>query len=287
MANKAALRLLTKLKQQLKALACRAKGAAKTTASLAIIVTSLGYTILKAPELYNLWLRSNVGSKVYMIRGKKDGGGGTGFAAKAHSGQSYIVTNSHVCEYASKESEQPGTVLVQSGNDFMRRRIIEDSERSDLCLIEGMPGVEGLSVSATEPGLGDRVTVVGHPRLRPLSTASGDIVGSMDVKILEFVYPTGDPFTDWMLDARDGKCDKAKNEIFSVPVPELPNGEIKACLTVTSGAYISTATIFPGNSGSPVVDFWGNVIGVAFASDGTNWAMIVSGSDLRNLLTRY
>jgi hypothetical protein len=63
--------------------------------------------------------------------------------------------------------------------------------------------------------------------------------------------------------------------------------KIKQCINVTYRAYITNMLIQPGSSGSPAVNFWGNVVGVVFATDSAGWASVVSYDDLRDLLKKY
>jgi hypothetical protein len=279
------MKKLILLKLKLISILPKAKELAKTALSVAIICGGLGYLTVKAPEIHGQFLRYKVGSNVYKIQGNLKGGGGTGFSVKAASGETYVVTNSHVCEGALTQSEDKTSLLViREDGSSIRRRILENSDVTDLCLLEGLPGVEGLSIS-DEPGLGSIAAIVGHPRLRPLSISRGEIVGSMDVQIIAY-FMKGNPIIDELMgdEMSDGKCDLPKNKIEEM---DTMFGKIKLCTNVTLGAYISTIVIFPGNSGSPMVDFLGRVQGVAFASDGTNWALVVSNSDLKKFLSRY
>jgi S1-C subfamily serine protease len=251
---------------------------------IALAVGLLGYFVTKAPELHNSWIRTKVGNRTYAMRIKPNGGGGTGFAMKAKSGITYIVTNDHICEHAEN-----GQLLVTTEDGrTLWRNVIERSDFSDLCVVEGMPGDEGLTLGH-EPRIGDTIEVVGHPRLRPLSLAKGELTGVTDIPILSFIMKSGDPLLDLMLHAEDKACDSAKNVIMEEPISIMgvPAGSIKFCINLTKDAYMSTVVIYPGNSGSPVVDYWGNVIGVAFASDDTHWAAIVSRADLIKLLAKY
>ncbi len=50
-------------------------------------------------------------------------------------------------------------------------------------------------------------------------------------------------------------------------------------------AYRTTAVSLPGNSGSPVVDYKGNVIGVLFAGDSeVHWGLVITLDDVRDFL---
>ena len=263
------------------------KDAACSVAAATMVVGSLVYLTMRAPEIHDAFLRAKVGSRVYMIKGVPNGGGGTGFELKAPSGQSYIVTNSHVCNHVKDLTEDKHSALVM-GDDgqYMSRRIITISDKTDLCLIEGLPGVQGLSLG-DEPMVGDQLTVVGHPKLRPLTLSSGEMIGSEDVDILDFVFPTG-TIIDFMVPTKaDDKCDMPKNKIVETPVPEL-GITVKLCYVITKDAHMTSIVIYPGNSGSPVSDFWGKVVGVAFAStSGDNYGEIISLHDLKDFVARY
>lgn len=283
--------VLLKLKLQTLLAKLPSKKQVKETATnvlaLLMVFGSLGYVATRSPELHSAYLRNKVGSKVYMIKGVRNGGGGTGFELKAPSGISYIITNSHVCDHVKELSEDKHSVLVgDDDGEYMSRKIIAISDETDLCLIESLPGVQGLSVGS-EPEVGDRLTVVGHPKLRPLTLASGEMIGSEDVNILDFVLPTGNPLLDLFLPIKaDGTCDKPKNEMKEFTGPD--GIVIKACFVVTHDAHMTSITIFPGNSGSPVVDYWGKVVGVAFAaSSDDNQGEIISLHDLTDFIARY
>ena len=259
----------------------------------ALIIVLIGcFAILKGPELHTKWLRAKVGSKVYYVRDQANGPGGTGSAIKAPSGESYILTNDHVCG-VSKD----GTLLIQSENgDSMRRRIVAHDENSDLCLIEGLPGVSGLSVASSAPSAGDIVAVVGHPHLLPLLLSRGEMMGKEDMQIVQGPISITNPQTgeELPIDPQQGgiaaaQCKFHKNKISEIEVPILFFSiKVKMCIVQVHDAYITSAVILPGNSGSPVVNFWGQVEGVAFASDtDVHWGRVISLDDIQDFVKNY
>lgn len=255
----------------------------KTATALVVIAitTVLSVGIIKIPEIHRSYLRHKVGSKTFMIKGKKDGGGGTGFQILAPSGQTYVMTNSHVCEGALTQSEDKDSLIVEDNDgNSIRRRVLENSDFTDLCLLEGMPGVEGLKLAKTPVMLGDTEYIVGHPLLRPLSVSDGEIVGLKDVKI-----PTAQINTP----EEELRCSLPKNEVVSLEVDlyGIVKMPLKLCLNVTKAALMTTVLIFPGNSGSPMVNAYGEVTGVAFAADATSWGYAVSLRDVRRMLLLY
>jgi hypothetical protein len=116
------------------------------------------------------------------------------------------------------------------------------------------------------------------------------VIGVENVEILDYIMSVSNPFLEMMLPpAEEGKCDLPKNKIVVIPVPALiGGGEIKACIVRTEAAYMTSIVIYSGNSGSPMVDFWGRVVGVAFASDNRDhYGDIVSLDDLETFLAKY
>ncbi len=263
----------------------------KVAAALAAVLVIV-YLAARAPEIHSSLIRAKVGEKTYTIRGGLNTGGGTGFSIKGKSGITYIVSNAHVCEVTPDGYH----VLVSSDDGrHMWRRILEISDKSDLCIIEGIPGVEGLSLGS-EPSIGQIVASVGHPSLMPITLSRGEIIAPEDIHILkgvildpnnpedvkasQFVHP------DYRL--TPDQCTAPKNKIVTETVDMFFfKLKVKLCLDVTKGAYLTNILIQPGNSGSPVVDFWGNVVGVVFAADSYNWGIVVSNKDLRDLLSNY
>lgn len=234
-----------------------------------LLIVAIPLLILKIPELHYNYIRSHVGNQVVKITNPEGTHGGTGFNIIAPSGNTYILTNSHVCSHTEKSGFV--TVSDASGNK-LSRRVLSNSDFTDLCVVEAMPGASGLSLGS-EPKTGEIVAVVGHPKLMPLTMTRGEIIAEGDVEILDHL----------ILNEND-KCDLPKNKIEDMMTFF---GPLKVC-AVKIKAYISNATILPGNSGSPVVNFYGNVVAVAFAGDSdSNWGDFVTLPDIIKMLKPF
>jgi S1-C subfamily serine protease len=232
-----------------------------------------------APSVHRIYLRQTVGSRVYMVRSSPKGGGGTGFVIKAPSGNNYLMTNDHVCA-ASKDGLT--MVVMNDDGEWIPRQILHRSDKTDLCILEAMPGVEGLEV-ADSPSTGQAVTAVGHPGLMPLTLSSGEILGSKDLMVLEFIT----------MDKDDPNCKKPKNSIVEVGVKPIFSRRditfmpVYACVITVKNAFLTSAIIRPGSSGSPMVDWRGRVQGVMFAGDAFGWGAAVSLKDVKEMLKLY
>lgn len=254
-----------------------------TIVSSILLIGIIFFLGAKAPEIHGIFIRKSVGAKVFIMKDSLTrGGGGTGFSVKGRSGISYIITNDHVC----KGSKDGRTMLVLDDlGNYIRRNIVSQSDRTDLCLLEGIPGVEGLDLGSP-PSIGQIVAAVGHPALKPITLSRGEIVGAEDVEIPEGLI--GEEHSDQSIFGipvlTKEECSKHKNRIRIV---SLVFADLALCTVVTKKAYISNVLIQPGSSGSPVVNFWGNVVGVVFAGDRYGWGNFVSFSDLENFLSMY
>jgi S1-C subfamily serine protease len=232
------------------------------------------FLIFHVPGMHKRWIRSHIGSKVVEIVRIHDGrmGGGTGFYVQAPSGQVYIMTNAHVCDMY--EGGMTATIILPDGSR-LPRRILEISDKTDLCLIEAPPLVKGIKLANSDAAVGESIYVVGHPRLMPLNVSQGDILGTGQVDVGIGVIG---------MDVKEEDCHKPKNAIISEPSMF---GDMQVCVERLQ-AIQSTAVGMPGNSGSPVVDAYGHLIGVMFAGDNeVHWSLFITLDDAKAFLAHY
>lgn len=181
--------------------------------------------------------------------------GGTGFGLKTDKG-SFIVTNAHICRALQ---EGLGMVFIENDPEPKLSRVLRISETADLCLMSPVEGLPTLSL-ADVPDIQDEVATFGHPLLNPQTISRGFIIAKNIGSVAD-------------------ECDsgvKYGKSLITHP--------LYGCMRIYN-VYMTTIVAYPGNSGSPVVNIYGNVVGVLFATNRmTNQALIVIYSDLKTFL---
>lgn len=159
-------------------------------------------------------------------------GGGTGYLIQDWRFGIVVMTNRHICDIRPDEGI---FVLDQDGIQYLSkvRRI---AKLTDLCLLEPpqelLAKFKGLSLApdAYKPQSYESLFVYGHPGLRKLTSSSGPFI----------------------------------NESW---IPKISQDHIDAD-TMRVGR--TDIVIYPGSSGSPVLNAKGEVIGTIFAFEGRN-----------------
>lgn len=237
-------------------------------------MNKIAYLLLSAliafqiPSVHRRLLRSYTAGKVVKITEVSGRAGGTGFYVKASSGTTYILTNSHVCHLAVD-----GVVYVSNDQDGSRipHAIVEDADFTDLCLIDaGLTHPRGISLGVET--MDELVYLIGHPKLQPITMGSGELVGEGVVEVLDHINPT------------DADCNKPKQKRITVTMLFFP---MDVCMMSIS-SYISNIVALPGSSGSPLVNWRGQLVGVLYAGDseGGNWGVFITLKDITQFLEK-
>jgi len=203
-------------------------------------------TIIVVPELHEQYLYNVKGESIVKITNGKSGG--TGFVIKI-DGWKYILTNKHIC----KMNGQLQADLPDGSFEYLTR--IRESKKYDLCLLEFeapmLPGIldaiPSLSI-ANNTYLHQRIWLIGYPGLRPLTMQSGRIVSFQhEIKM-------------W------GKCDPNPKSMIKKNMNIFDRIRILAgyCLQSVTETHANVIA-YGGNSGSPILNRFGNVVGVLFA----------------------
>lgn len=222
-----------------------------------------------AQPLHSEWLISKVSQNTLFVRSFKNAprqGSATAFEIKASSGKVYTVTNAHVCGLANSNKE----ILIQDklgSGRLIPIKILEVFPDNDLCILEGLANYDGLDI-ASSSAIGDQVYALGYPYGEALNYSFGRI---KDFNTIEMYNDEVSP------EECNGSRFRINNHPFYGPV----------CLE----SFKSVATdliIHPGNSGSAMVNIYGNVVGVIFASNQrTHWGHAVPLDHLTTLLKAY
>jgi S1-C subfamily serine protease len=191
-------------------------------------------------------------------------GGGTGWVANTPSGK-VIVSNAHVCAVGSA-----GYVRIDgpTGISFVKK-ILKQSTQRDLCLIEGIDA-PALSLAKKVPARFDKLSTVGHPLLNPVTPAEGLFIGTAITPFYE--EPTGE---------KGNEC----SEGAALIQVETFFGIASVCKR-SEELGLTTLAIYPGNSGSPVLNEDGRVIGVINSAKQDNRGMFIPLDYVREILAQ-
>lgn len=221
------------------------------------------YMLARSSQYHSNYVRESVGSKVVMLINEDQMHGGTGFFVKAKSNEVYLLTNAHVCGHEGQTS-----VFAQFGNEerLLKLRILDISKVTDLCLVEAPKFIhDGLSLGDNlYPG--EEISIVGHPKLMPLTETKGQFIDYMDIRMPE----------------HEGACE------VETDIDKTVNSMFGPFCTKKMTVGSTTVLALGGNSGSPVVNYKGQVVGVLFAGDPSdNWGLILKLSDIQEFLRIY
>jgi S1-C subfamily serine protease len=208
----------------------------KLIASSLILAVSLLVISNLSLDIHEQLLYSVKGNSVVKLTKSFAGrSGGTGSQIVAPSGKEFILTNAHVC--GDRKELIAHTQLTKP----KKVKVIRVYKKHDLCLVEAIKGLPALRI-ANSIIPREKVYVIGHPALRPLTLESGRFV------------------SDKTISMRVPCSTKVKPTILI----KFRNYRLAMCVKSFKSQLVN-AIIYPGNSGSPLLDKFGNVVGVIFA----------------------
>lgn len=229
---------------------------------------------LHSQQQHDTYLRKWVGSSVYLALPQgPNHGGGTAFSVKGKSGTVYFLTNDHIC-MRSKDN----TVLLKDDGGFaVVGRIVERSQITDLCLISSPQMLVPLDL-ANNVSIGQKVQTVGHPNLYALTIGNtGEVVQTYSTSLrIGAIDNTPEAKVEQL------ECDLTNKKFFVYKTKE----EIQCRLPVPE-AYVTTSLVRPGSSGSPLVNFEGDVVGVVCGMDAYGWGIVVSLPAVKEFLSNH
>lgn len=195
------------------------------------------------------FIRSQSRNVVTLIN--SNGGGGTGFLVRGKSGTRYILTNNHICQSA----ESSPLVAIYRGDKYVVFPI-KSYSGNDLCIVEAPKSVKDSFRIARSVKFGERVYSIGHPLLEPDTVSQGELSASVIITV-----PVG-------INTPVDKCTGDTYELIDMSSNPMALifGVMNICLRHLP-SNSSTVPILPGNSGSPVVNIYGNVVAVVFAAN--------------------
>lgn len=232
----------------------------KRFVGITVMVGALLYIGVTLPQVHSNLLFAKSASKIGLVTTMEQQGHGTGFFIKAKSGKRFIMTNNHVCK------------IIPNGGLFVNERITTfvmpfyKDNIADICLLKYPENAKTPSdfELGTEPLINQDLWTMGYPLDHLKHFSKGAVSGDRLVDIAEPV---------------DADC---KN------IVEIPTlfGPIPICV-IRRVATETSVTIFPGNSGSPVLNIWGNVVGIMFAGNGqSNLGIMARWADVKRVLER-
>jgi S1-C subfamily serine protease len=205
-------------------------------------------------------------SVVMITPPSSDNTGCSGFVVRALSGKIVTVTNRHCTDMA--ENGMLAAHYVDSAVVKLLR-ILYISETTDVAILEEAPGLEPFE---TGDGMRkyQRIHVLGFPYLNPL-TYSGGFTVSEEQTMIATELPKS-------------QCDGPGRKWMRV---ETFLGEAEVCVEIIH-AYSTNVIVYPGNSGSVVLNNDGRAIGVVFAGNTrTNNGSIIPYNDLMAILALF
>lgn len=212
----------------------------KKVLDYSILFLAIAAVVFEVPFAHKRYIRNIAEESTVQLYGEK----GTGSGSHVEfNDKTVILTNRHVCELADSK----GLIEVERYDGTRsKQKVIKKDDVHDLCIVEGIAGVKGIELAdSTEKG--ETFYTLGHPRGEQLNVAIGEYFADETIQLEKGFEP-------------DGSC---KGKIERVGLLFL---QLELCTAFFESVQFSTPT-YPGNSGSPIVNSYGNLVAVVFAGN--------------------
>jgi len=219
---------------------------------LLFLLVSVG--LLSAPIQESLLINNNIKKVVYLDSPERNA---TGFFVENSKGESFILTNYHFC---SKNKDISAlTINIKKQNI----RIIKMHKTRDLCLLSSVEGANPVTLSrSVEVFYRAPLYVLGYPLGYGLKLSKGYLIG------------VNGGWGTTHYDTSTGECKKEKlSAVYSDGSCSFFYDTIKTDIDIRLG-----------NSGSPVFNIMGDVVGVIKSMDKRGWGTAVTSNDIINFI---
>lgn len=181
--------------------------------------------------------------------------------------RTYILSASHCLPLQNDRGE----ILVKDDemSEPIPRRVLDEDENSDLILLEALPGRSGLDI-ADNAYFKEKLYSYTHGRGYATHKTEGSYIQNEVVDIII------------SLDPDDCDLSKPKYKIIKV---NLLFFELSACALHTD-SMVSEMPTAPGSSGGPVVNKYGDLVGIVFAGGG-GYSFFVTLTDIQNFVANW
>lgn len=190
----------------------------------------------------------------------------SGEQVRGASGEDYILTAAHCFGI----TQDPTFYVTTEDGRVLKRKVIAEDIKSDLLLLEGVPGLRGLD-TANYYYRNMPVRSFTHGDRLDTYKTEGVLIQHRDIMVLIGMVETEEQAT---------RC-QSKPGVYEI----LDLGFFIGCIAHYNETA-TTALIVPGSSGGPVVNDMGSLVGVVSAG-GDNFGYLVNLDDIQRFLSAY
>jgi len=217
---------------------------------MGVILSILFFASVFSQRVHEIYLYEYKGKSVVYLSAIGLGSA-SGFQVMSESGKLFIMTNRHVCDGMTRYDNEIMWENIEGKVGFVKP--VYRDEKADLCLLEPADDLAPLGIAGKIYSR-EKLALVGHPGGRGLTFEKGYYVERKTIRLRNYCYE---------------------------------NKRRYCYINYTSNHLNNIA--YPGNSGSPVMDFFGRVVGVLFAGSPSypTVSYMVPLEDIKRVLSKH